>query len=121
MSDQQAEARRPASAGTAGCARRSAAPPSVRAWPCSGRTSTSSPRSSTTAPAARSPRRPPSRPTLRGGATGNVDAATKVGELVAERAKAAGVDQVVFDRGGFRYHGRVAALADAAREAGLEF
>ena len=40
---------------------------------------------------------------------------------VAERAKAAGVDKVVFDRGGFRYHGRVAALADAAREAGLEF
>ncbi|MCB1015451.1 MAG: 50S ribosomal protein L18, partial [Acidimicrobiales bacterium] len=55
------------------------------------------------------------------GATGNVDAATKVGTLVAERAKAAGVEQVTFDRGGFRYHGRVAALADAAREAGLEF
>ena len=48
-------------------------------------------------------------------------AATKVGTLVAERAKAAGVDQVVFDRGGFRYHGRVAALADAARAGGLEF
>ena len=45
----------------------------------------------------------------------------QVGELVAERAKAAGVDKVVFDRGGFLYHGRVAALADAAREAGLEF
>ena len=58
---------------------------------------------------------------LRTGATGNVDAATKVGTLVAERAKAAGVEQVTFDRGGFRYHGRVAALADAAREAGLEF
>ena len=56
-----------------------------------------------------------------GGATGNVDAATKVGTLVAERAKAAGVDKVVFDRGGFLYHGRVAAVADAAREAGLEF
>jgi large subunit ribosomal protein L18 len=53
--------------------------------------------------------------------TGNVDAATEVGRLVAERAKAAGVDKVVFDRGGFLYHGRVAAVADAAREAGLEF
>jgi large subunit ribosomal protein L18 len=51
----------------------------------------------------------------------NVDAATKVGTLVAERAKAAGVEKVVFDRGGFRYHGRVAALADAARAGGLEF
>ncbi len=54
------------------------------------------------------------------GGTGNVAAATKVGELVAERAKAAGVDKVVFDRGGFLYHGRVAAVADAARAAGLE-
>jgi large subunit ribosomal protein L18 len=58
---------------------------------------------------------------IKGGGTGNVDAATKVGSLVAERAKAAGVEQVVFDRGGFRYHGRVAALADAARAGGLEF
>ncbi len=56
-----------------------------------------------------------------GGATGNVPAATTVGKLVAERAKEAGVTKVVFDRGGTRYHGRVAALADAAREAGLEF
>lgn len=56
-----------------------------------------------------------------GGGTGNVDAATKVGKLVAERAKAAGIEKVIFDRGGFRYHGRVAALADAARESGLEF
>lgn len=47
--------------------------------------------------------------------------AAKVGELVAARAKAAGVEQVVFDRGGNKYHGRVAALADAAREGGLEF
>jgi large subunit ribosomal protein L18 len=58
---------------------------------------------------------------LRGGSTGNKEAASKVGRLVAERAKAAGVTRVVFDRGGFLYHGRVAALADAAREAGLEF
>ncbi len=58
---------------------------------------------------------------LRSGATGNVATAARVGTLVAERAKAAGIEQVVFDRGGFRYHGRVAALADAARDAGLEF
>lgn len=58
---------------------------------------------------------------LRGEATGNVDAATKVGALVAERAKAAGIAKVAFDRSGFKYHGRVKALADAARENGLEF
>lgn len=58
---------------------------------------------------------------LRDSATGNVDAAKKVGQLVAERAKAAGVTQVAFDRSGFKYHGRVKALADAAREGGLEF
>ena len=58
---------------------------------------------------------------LKGSTGGNVEAATKVGALVAERAKAAGVGKVVFDRGGFRYHGRVAALADAARAGGLEF
>ena len=58
---------------------------------------------------------------LRAGATGNKDAASAVGRLVAERAKAAGVSKVVFDRGGFLYHGRVAAVADAARAAGLEF
>src|SRR5579863_7801001 len=56
-----------------------------------------------------------------GGATGNKATATTVGRLVAERARAAGVSRVVFDRGGFLYHGRVAAVADAAREAGLEF
>lgn len=55
------------------------------------------------------------------GSTGNVTAASEVGRLVGERAKAAGVETVVFDRGGNRYHGRVAALADAARNAGLEF
>jgi large subunit ribosomal protein L18 len=59
--------------------------------------------------------------TLREGATGNVEAAKKVGALVAERAKAAGVSKVAFDRAGFKYHGRIKALADAAREAGLEF
>lgn len=53
--------------------------------------------------------------------TGNATAAAEVGKLVAERAKAAGIDKVVFDRGGFLYHGRVAAVAEAAREAGLEF
>jgi large subunit ribosomal protein L18 len=47
--------------------------------------------------------------------------AAAVGRLVAERAKAAGIDKVVFDRGGYRYHGRIAAVADAAREGGLEF
>jgi len=52
---------------------------------------------------------------------GNVEAARKVGQLIAERAKAKGIQQVVFDRGGYLYHGRVQALADAAREAGLEF
>ncbi len=57
---------------------------------------------------------------LRGGATSNKEAASTVGRLVAERARAAGVTRVVFDRGGFLYHGRVAAVADAAREAGLE-
>jgi large subunit ribosomal protein L18 len=51
----------------------------------------------------------------------NKDGATKVGALIAERAKAAGVTTVVFDRGGFNYHGRIAAVADAARDAGLEF
>jgi len=55
------------------------------------------------------------------GATSNVAAASEVGKRVAEAAKAAGVTQVVFDRGGFLYHGRVKALAEAAREAGLEF
>jgi large subunit ribosomal protein L18 len=59
---------------------------------------------------------------LRANGTGaSVDAATRVGTLVAERAKAAGIEKVVFDRGGFAYHGRIAAVASAAREAGLEF
>ncbi|KAB7629023.1 MULTISPECIES: 50S ribosomal protein L18 [Stenotrophomonas] len=51
----------------------------------------------------------------------NSDAATKVGKLVAERAKAAGIEKVAFDRSGYRYHGRIKALADAAREGGLQF
>ena len=57
---------------------------------------------------------------LRDGSS-NRDAAAKVGARLAERAKDAGVERVVFDRGGFLYHGRVAAVAEAAREAGLEF
>jgi len=52
---------------------------------------------------------------------GNVEAAKAIGKTVAERAKAKGITKVVFDRGGYLYHGRVKALADAAREAGLEF
>ncbi len=61
------------------------------------------------------------RDALPGTSGGNVSAAEAVGRLVATRAKAAGVEKVVFDRGGFKYHGRVAALADAARSEGLEF
>jgi len=56
---------------------------------------------------------------MKGG--GNVAAAKVIGKKIAERARAAGVEQVVFDRGGYKYHGRVAALAAAAREAGLKF
>ena len=58
---------------------------------------------------------------VRSSPTGTVDAAKRVGKLVGERAKAQGVATVVFDRGGFRYHGRVAGVAEGAREAGLEF
>jgi len=58
---------------------------------------------------------------LKSKGTGNVTAAAAVGKLVAERAVAAGIKEVAFDRSGFKYHGRVKALADAAREAGLEF
>ncbi|KXU39035.1 50S ribosomal protein L18 [Ventosimonas gracilis] len=59
--------------------------------------------------------------TLRSGATGNIAAATEVGKLIAERAKAAGVQKLAFDRSGFQYHGRIKALAEAARAGGLEF
>jgi large subunit ribosomal protein L18 len=58
---------------------------------------------------------------LRSGSTANRDAAAKVGALVAERAKEAGIEKVAFDRSGFKYHGRVKALAEAARAAGLDF
>ena len=58
---------------------------------------------------------------LRGDKTGNVDAASRVGQLIAERAKEAGISAVAFDRSGYKYHGRVKALAEAAREGGLEF
>lgn len=58
---------------------------------------------------------------LRSATTGNVEAATAVGKLIAERAKQAGVTKVAFDRSGFKYHGRVKALAESARENGLEF
>lgn len=62
-------------------------------------------------------------PTIRGDAAkiNKTEEAKRVGKLLAQRAQAAGVKQVIFDRGGFRYHGRVKALADASREAGLEF
>lgn len=52
---------------------------------------------------------------------GNIEAASKVGKLIAERAKEKGIEKVAFDRSGYKYHGRVKALADAAREAGLKF
>ena len=55
------------------------------------------------------------------GATGNIEAAKKVGAVLAERAKAKGIEKVVFDRGGYIFHGRVAALAEGARENGLKF
>ncbi|MBK52601.1 MAG: 50S ribosomal protein L18 [Gammaproteobacteria bacterium] len=57
----------------------------------------------------------------RAGATGNVNAAGQVGKMIAERARAAGIESVAFDRSGYAYHGRVKALADAAREGGLQF
>ena len=58
---------------------------------------------------------------LRGASGGNVEAARRVGRAIAERAREKGIEQVVFDRGGYIYHGRVKGLAEAAREAGLKF
>ena len=58
---------------------------------------------------------------VRSGSTGNIEAAGKIGQLIAERAKAAGIEKVAFDRSGYAYHGRVKALAEAAREGGLDF
>ena len=58
---------------------------------------------------------------LRGSKVTKAEEAASIGRLIAERAKAAGIDRVVFDRAGFRYHGRIKSLADAAREAGLDF
>jgi large subunit ribosomal protein L18 len=58
---------------------------------------------------------------MRSGSTGNVEAAKAVGKAIAEKAKSLGVSDVAFDRSGFKYHGRIKALADAAREAGLQF
>jgi large subunit ribosomal protein L18 len=58
---------------------------------------------------------------LRKNGTSNISAAEAVGKLIAERAKSAGISDVAFDRGGYKYHGRVKALANAAREAGLQF
>ena len=54
-------------------------------------------------------------------ATGNIEAGKRLGEVIAQRAKGEGVDSVVFDRGGFKYHGVIRAIADGAREAGLKF
>lgn len=59
--------------------------------------------------------------TLSAGSTGNIEAAKLVGKLIAERAKLVGIESVAFDRAGYKYHGRVKALADSAREAGLQF
>ena len=81
------------------------------------------PRSSTTRPGARWRRPRPSTAALKTSLKTGADsaAASAVGKLIAERAKAAGVEQVVFDRGAYLFHGRVKALADAAREGGLDF
>ncbi len=102
-------------------ARRSPARRSVRAWSSPARPGTSSCRSSTTSSARRWRPPPPWRPTCAASTATRPPRPSKVGELVAERAKAAGVEAVVFDRGGNKYHGRVAALADGAREGGLAF
>ncbi len=110
---------RRASAGIAACAARCRARPRGRVWSCSARTRASPPSSSTTAPGR----------TLAAASWLNLkkfkgtktEQAAEVGKLLAESAKEAGIESVVFDRGGYLYHGRVKALADGAREGGLKF
>ena len=111
---------RPPSASSAAVAsaRRSPAAPSVPGSPSSARIAASSPRSSTTGRAARWPPSTGPRTTSSAAPHG---AGARAGELLAERAKAAGVENAVFDRGGYQYHGRVKALAEGAREGGLIF
>ena len=91
---------------------RSPAPPRDRAFAFSAAKATSTPRSSTTWPSS-------VEKGFEGGS--NCDAAKKIGQTVAERALKAGIEEVVFDRGGYIYHGRVKALAEGAREGGLKF
>ena len=93
---------------------------SGRASRCSARTSTSTRRSIDDVDGRTLASASTMEKELRPAPTATVDAAKEVGKLVGERAKAAGVDTVVFDRGGFQYHGRVAGVADGAREAGLK-
>ena len=108
---------------TTACAPRSPAPPSARAFACIAPSDTFTRKSLTTAretrwsSASSVDKRNQKEP--KGG--GNIAAAKVIGKAIADRAKAAGVEKVVFDRGGYKYHGRVKALADAAREAGLQF
>ena len=106
---------------TSACARTCTARRRVRAWSSRARCATSSRRSSTTPPATPLASASTLDASIRGTEGAKSDLARKVGALLAERAKAAGITKVVFDRGGNRYAGRIAALADAAREAGLEF
>ena len=101
------------------------APPSGRASRSAGPTGTSRPRSSTTSTGRTlvgglERRGRPARARSETGGGGNIAGAEAVGKLVASRAKDAGITRLVFDRGGFAYHGRVAALADAVRAEGLE-
>ena len=98
-----------------------AGPRRVRVSRSSAASSTSTRRSSTTRRAGRSPPPRPCEKELSGSKSTKSEEAAVVGRLVAERAKAAGVERVVFDRAGFRYHGRIKSLAEAAREAGLDF
>ena len=111
---------KPVCAATAACAARSPARPSGPASPSSARTAASRRSSSTTRAGARSP--PPRGCTLKKSFKGSKsDQAAEVGKQLAAAAKQAGIDACVFDRGGYLYHGRVKALADGAREGGLQF